>query len=72
MWVVCNMRVLGHFGVENCIWVFLSDFGTFLPKYVCKCLNNIVLIKVQNVSRPNFLWIIYTLKNTGTVWHMKM
>ena len=32
--VVYNMGVLGHFGTENCIWIFLSGFVTNIPKYV--------------------------------------
>ena len=26
--MVQNMGVLARFGTENCIWIFLSDFGT--------------------------------------------
>ena len=57
------MGILGHFGTENCIWLFLSDFSTNVRKYIIlNAWNNLGLVIIQNISRP---------KCFNTVWHMK-
>ena len=53
MLVLYNSGVLEDFETEKCIWIFLFDFGTLVPKYVLKNVwNNLALIIVQNIYRP--------------------
>ena len=57
---VYNWEVLAHFRTENCMWIYFSDFGTFLPKYILiNVQNNLALVIIQNIFRPKCLWIIY-------------
>ena len=66
--VVYNIGVLEHFETENCIWVFLSDFRTNVPKYIfINVQYNLGLVIIQNISKPECLnsvcGIIYNSNN---------
>ena len=47
--------LLAYFKTENCIWIFLSYFGTNTPKHILvNVSNDLALVIIQNISRLKY------------------
>ena len=74
-WGVGGGEIIANFVTKNFTWIFLSDFDTFVPKYVLvNGLKKLALVIIQDISRPKSFSSVcekYILKNIRTAWHIK-